>query len=146
MFLNFSDYYDADQLQTSTDPTKPLSRETHRVGYHFPSPTVDKACDSLGVTLTSTGRVLQSHLANLDERNARPTKINRAPVKKKQKSGGRSDPPLFDIDSLSQAEIDTQAREALKDLFPNMPGEDLHDIIGRAFQKVYFISLLASIF
>ena len=137
MFPHFPRYYDADQSQTSTDPTKPLSRETHRVGYHFPSPTVDKACDSLGVTLTSTGRVLQSHLANLDERNARPTKMNRAPVKKKQKAGSRSDPPpLFDIDSLSQAEIDTQAREALKDLFPNMPGEDLHDIIGRAFQKV----------
>ena len=98
---------------------------------------MDKACDTLGVTLTSTGRVLQSHLANLDEPNAHPTKMNRAPMKKKQKAGSRSDPPpLFDIDSLSQAEIDTQAREALKDLFPNMPAEDLHDIIGRAFQKV----------
>ena len=107
---------------------------------------MDKACDTLGVTLTSTGRVLQSHLANLDERNAHPTKMNRAPTKKKQKAGSRTDPPpLFDIDSLSQAEIDTQAREALKDLFPDMPGEDLHDIIGRAFQKVCYVFLSVSI-
>ena len=37
---------------------------------------------------------------------------------------------------LSQATIDTQAREAIKDLFPKIPQKDLHDIVTRAFEKV----------
>jgi len=38
--------------------------------------------------------------------------------------------------NLTQAVIDTQAREAIKDLFPKIPLEDLHIVIGRSFQKV----------
>jgi len=47
--------------------------------------------------------------------------------------------------NLKQAVIDTQAREAIKDLFPKIPVDDLHTVIGRSFQKVNLDSeLMAS--
>ena len=38
--------------------------------------------------------------------------------------------------SLSQAVVDSQAREAIMDLFPNIPPRDLHEIVSRAFDMV----------
>lgn len=38
---------------------------------------------------------------------------------------------------VPQAVLDTQAREAIKDLFPKMPNKDLHEIVFRAFEKVW---------
>ena len=122
-----------DTLQTSRHPRQGLSIEIHRVGFHFPSVTVEKACDSLGVTLSNSGRVLQSNFAHLedgqDHDGRRPTK------QKKQKSRTRNAHPVLDI-SLPQAVIDTSARETIRDLFPNIPNQDLHVIVGRSFQKV----------
>ena len=122
-----------DALQTSRHPRQGLSREIHRVGFHFPSVTVEKACDSLGVTLLNSGRVLQSNFAHLEDRqeheDRRPTK------QKKQKLGIRNAQPALDI-SLPQAVIDTSARETIRDLFPNIPDHDLHIVVGRSFQKV----------
>lgn len=37
---------------------------------------------------------------------------------------------------VSQATIDTDAREAIRDLFPNIPEKDLVEIVRHAFQKV----------
>ena len=122
-----------DALQTSRHPRQGLSREIHRVGFHFPSVTVEKACDSLGVTLLNSGRVLQSNFAHLEDGqehdDRRPTK------QKKQKPGVRNAQPALDI-SLPQAVIDTSARETIRDLFPNIPDHDLHIVVGRSFQKV----------
>ncbi|KAM0806054.1 hypothetical protein BDR22DRAFT_901168 [Usnea florida] len=97
-------------VSTSRHPRQGLSREIHRVGFHFPSVTVEKACDSLGVTLLNSGR------------------------QKKKKSGVRNAQPALDI-SLPQAVIDTSARETIRDLFPNIPDHDLHIVVGRSFQK-----------
>lgn len=36
----------------------------------------------------------------------------------------------------SQVEINTEARDAIKDLFPNIPDTDLSQIIRTAFKKV----------
>lgn len=58
----------------------------------------------------------------------------RRKTKKKAKARGGRDSPKFDL-SLSQAVIDTQAREAIIDLFPKIPRDDLHAVISRAFQK-----------
>jgi hypothetical protein len=41
-------------------------------------------------------------------------------------------------DSISQITINTEARDVLKDLFPNIPDNDLNQIIKTAFQKVRF--------
>ncbi|KAL6715081.1 hypothetical protein ACLMJK_007342 [Lecanora helva] len=111
-----------------------MSREVHRIGYHFPSVVVDEACMTLGVTLTASGRVVQSKFALIDEQAAEQRKVDRASKKKKSKVKKQNGPQNLDI-SLSQAVIDTQAREAIRDLFPKIPPEDLHTIIGRAFQK-----------
>ena len=123
-------------VSTSNDLRKGLSRETHRVGYHFPSITVEQACMSLGVSLTASGRVLESNFALLDEEIGRDELQNGRATQRKRKSGGRQEARTFDL-SLSQAVIDTQAREAIKDLFPKIPSEDLHEIVGRSFQKVF---------
>lgn len=37
---------------------------------------------------------------------------------------------------VSQIAINTEARDVLKDLFPNIPANDLNQIIKTAFQKV----------
>lgn len=100
------------------------------MGYHFPTIVVDKACRTLGVTLTETGRVVQSSLAFLDDE----TRVQHQITKKKRAKRVNKDPP-FDL-TLSQAIIDTHAREAIKDLFPKIPQADLHEIVARAFQKV----------
>lgn len=111
-----------------------MSREVHRIGYHFPSVVVDQACMTLGVTLTASGRVLQSNFAFLDDHATGKRQSGRGP-NKKRKGRRRNASPGLDM-NLSQAVIDTQAREAIKDLFPKIPSDDLHTIIGRAFQKV----------
>ena len=88
---------------------------------------------SLGVTLTATGRVMESKFAFINDPATEEHQPGQA--KKKLKGKRRAASPNFDI-NLSQAVIDTQAREAIKDLFPKIPESDLHATIGRAFQKV----------
>ena len=112
-----------------------MSREVHRIGYHFPSIVVEQACMTLGVTLTASGRVVQSKFALIDDQAKDRQNTGRVLNETKANRKRRND--FTDIDlSLSQAVIDTQAREAISDLFPKIPPYDLHTIIGRAFQKV----------
>lgn len=111
-----------------------MTREVSRIGYHFSTIVVDRACQSLGVTLNASGRVIQSHFAYLkdDELNDLKTK-----KPNRKKSTARVQRQLATVDtSLSQALIDSQAREAIQDLFPKIPQRDLHEIVVRAFDKV----------
>ena len=120
-----------------SDPKHPeLSHEVHRVGYHFSSRVVENACLSLGVTLTESGRVLQSSFATLHE--DLPTRHGKK-IKIKGKGKGRASPAKFDL-SQSQATIDTQAREAIRDLFPKISEADLHETVARSFQKASQVS------
>ena len=112
-----------------------LSREVHRVGYHFPTIVVDQACHSLGVTLNASGRVTKSHFASLRDDELEDDQAKRRGKGKKAKGRFRKGSPKIDV-SLSQAVIDTQAREAIEDLFPRIPRLDLHEIVSRAFDKV----------
>ena len=107
----------------------------HRVGYHFSTFIVDQACGSLGVTLNASGRVVQSWFANLDEDGrrdrfqSRPERLRKSrPVLRP--ADGPSKP------ALSQALIDSQARDAIHDLFPKIPSRDAHDVLVRAFEQV----------
>lgn len=84
---------------------------------------------SLGVSLSQSGHVLP--------RNGKPPSIIppwRSVNKKKNTRRLRDNSINTDI---SQATLDTQAREAIKDLFPRIPDKDVHEIICRAFQKVW---------
>lgn len=112
-----------------------LSKEVHRVGYHFSTFIVDQACESLGVTLNASGRVVQSWFANLDEDGRRDR------FQSRQERLRKSRPLLRPADgklraNMSQALIDSQARDAIHDLFPKIPARDAHDVICRAFNQV----------
>ena len=100
------------------------------MGYHFPSTVVEKACTSLSVTLSSTGSVVydrRAHTAGPIIRSRRKGKPKRKAVVSKH---------VFSELRASQAEIDTEAKEAIKDLFPNIPDDDLYAVIRLAFKKV----------
>lgn len=87
-----------------------LSQHVHRIGFHFPSTIVATVCMNLGLSLTATGRVVPVH--------------------------GVGGHPRSNDEEFSQIEINTEARDALRDLFPNIPDNDLNQIIKTAFQKV----------
>lgn len=104
--------------------------------------SVDKACQRLGVSLTASGHVLQSRLAPVDHRVTSTKSSKRNAAKNKQKANQQQEAPKFNMTNLAQGVIDTQAREAIKDLFPKIPVDDLHTIIGRSFQKAVLVSRL----
>ncbi|KAL3459959.1 hypothetical protein BJX64DRAFT_264036 [Aspergillus heterothallicus] len=97
----------------STTPhlhTHGLSQHVHRIGYHFPSAIVAAVCMDRGLYLTSTGKTVPFYSIGNE---TGPTQTN----------------------SASQITINTEARDVLKDLFPNIPDNDLNQIIKTAFQK-----------
>ncbi|CEL11413.1 hypothetical protein ASPCAL14515 [Aspergillus calidoustus] len=97
----------------STTPhlhTHGLSQHVHRIGYHFPSATVAAVCMDRGLYLTSTGKTVPFY-------------------------GTGNDTGPAETNSVSQITINTEARDVLKDLFPNIPDNDLNQIIKTAFQK-----------
>ncbi|CAG7968687.1 unnamed protein product [Penicillium nalgiovense] len=89
-----------------------LSQHVHRIGYHFPSTVVAAVCSELGFYLTSTGKTVPSTFPTDRIENSK-----------------RAD------SEISQITLNTEARDALKDLFPNIPDKDLNQIIKTAFQK-----------
>ncbi|KAJ5761897.1 uncharacterized protein N7511_005279 [Penicillium nucicola] len=98
----------------STTPharTHNLSQHVHRIGYHFPSTVVAAVCSELGLYLTSTGKTLPIYAMGMRENRSR--------------AGSE----------VSQITLNTDARDAIKDLFPNIPDKDLNQIIKTAFQK-----------
>lgn len=102
-----------DLLYFQTTPhmhTHNLSQHVHRIGIHFPSAIVAAVCMERGLYVTTTGKVVPIYGV-----------------------GSNSGP---DDAGVSQITINTEARDALKDLFPNIPDNDLNQIIKTAFQRV----------
>ncbi|KAK9627708.1 hypothetical protein V6Z94_002388 [Aspergillus fumigatus] len=91
--------------------THNLSQHVHRIGYHFPSAVVATVCMDLGLQLTATGNVMPVH-SNAATRESKHANSE-----------------------ASQITINTEARDVLRDLFPNIPDNDLNQIIKTAFQK-----------
>ena len=87
---------------------------------------VEKACMSLGVSLSVSGFVLPTNTRRPNNRFSRKGLLKGKEIKKADKIP----------DNISQATLNNQAREAIKDLFPKIPDKDLHAIVNRAFQKV----------
>ena len=78
---------------------------------------------------------MQSWFANLDEDGRRDGFQSRQERLRKSRTvlrpeDGPSKP------ALSQALIDSQARDAIHDLFPKIPPRDVHDVLCRAFEQV----------
>ncbi|OQV04368.1 hypothetical protein CLAIMM_09260 [Cladophialophora immunda] len=94
-----------------------LSREVHRVGFHFPTGVVDQVCAHYGIRLNSEGKVV-------DESNDESffSKVYR------NTDGQRP------VEEKDQITINTDAKQTIKDLFPNIPNNDLYQIIKTAFQ------------
>ena len=92
--------------------THNLSQHVHRIGYHFPSTVVAAACSELGLYLTSSGKAVPFHSLGSHQENP---------------------PATTEVDQIT---INTEARDAIRDLFPNIPDNDLNQIIKTAFQKV----------
>ena len=80
---------------------------------------VAAVCSELGFYLTSTGKTVPSTF----------------PTEKLENN-------MWGDAEISQTTLNTEARDALKDLFPNMPEKDLNQIIKTAFQKVRIYSIL----
>lgn len=97
-----------------------LSQQVHRIGYHFPSWIVATVCMELGFHLTSNGKVIQIE----------PLRVNR--LSRRQRAAQRAQRANSEI---SQTTINAEARDVLRDLFPNIPDEDLNQIINTSFQK-----------
>ncbi|CAG8302559.1 unnamed protein product [Penicillium salamii] len=98
----------------STTPhhkTHNLSQHVHRIGYHFPSTVVAAVCSELGLYLTSTGKTMPIYAMGRVDNNSRAAS------------------------EVSQVTLNTDARDAMRDLFPNIPDQDLNQIIKTAFQK-----------
>ncbi|XHF96971.1 hypothetical protein AWENTII_000581 [Aspergillus wentii] len=91
--------------------THNLSQHVHRIGYHFPSAVVSTVCMDIGLYLTATGKTMPFHGTS---------------------TTGNSNSTNSEV---SQITINTEARDVLKDLFPNIPDNDLNQIIKTAFQK-----------
>lgn len=104
----------------STTPhqrTHNLSQQVHRIGYHFPSVVVATICMERGLFLSSTGKVMPYRQL--------PSQGSAHQLMR----GRRAD------SEVSQNTINVEARDAIKDLFPNIPEKDLKQIIKTAFQK-----------
>lgn len=91
--------------------THGLSQHVHRIGYHFPSTVVATVCMDLGLYLTTTGKVVPIY------------GVGRNGIRRRSNS------------EVSQITINTEARDVIRDLFPNIPDKDLNQIIKTAFQK-----------
>ena len=94
-----------------------LSKEVHRVGYHFPTDIVAKVCSHYGIHLTSSGRVINDQ--------------NNGQIVMRVYQKGQL---VLDEKVQDQIQINTDAKETIKDLFPNIPDNDLFQIIKTAFQ------------
>ncbi|KAK7903371.1 hypothetical protein LTR67_001390 [Exophiala xenobiotica] len=93
-----------------------LSREVHRIGFHFPTSVVAQVCAHYGIRLTTGGKVIDD------------TKDDKLFEKVYQNGQRPKDDPK------DQITINTEAKQTIKDLFPKIPDNDLFQIIKTAFQ------------
>ncbi|KAK2805954.1 hypothetical protein FQN50_005969 [Emmonsiellopsis sp. PD_5] len=93
-----------------------LSQQVHRIGYHFPSVVVATICMERGLFLSSTGKVVPYQAGSYQ---------NPALLRRERRADSE----------MSQNTINVEAKDAIKDLFPNIPQKDLNRIIKTAFQK-----------
>ena len=117
-------------MQTSKKNADHLNVSVGRIGHHFISSIVERACQFLGLSINALKR-------EWEPKQSSHIQAGRAKAKKRTAKSTL----LHGLDTssnshLSQEELDKKAREALKDLFPKIPDRDLNMVIARAFDKV----------
>lgn len=90
----------------------------HRIGFHFPTEVVSQVCALYGIRLTRGGKVIDESKDS-----------NQLFMRLYQKGELALDKEVKD-----QVTINTEAKQTIKDLFPNIPDKDLFQIIKTAFQ------------
>lgn len=86
---------------------------------------------SLGISLSQSGQVVFK--GKLPARDTGPHTLDAS--RRNGNSRGLQDKPAETEES--QAALDAQARETIKDLFPKIPDKDLQNIVRQAFKKVW---------
>ncbi|OCT52291.1 hypothetical protein CLCR_08018 [Cladophialophora carrionii] len=94
-----------------------LSRQIHRVGYHFPTTVVDQVCAHYGIRLNNRGELIDESKDEDLFRRVYQNADGQRPAEEKD-----------------QVTINTEAKQTIKDLFPKIPDSDLFRIIKHAFQ------------
>lgn len=93
----------------------------HRIGFHFPNRIIDLVCIKYGIKISSKGTLVDQY--------------GSVPLRVSTTTSTRRRAPRDLEAGEDQITINTKAREAITDLFPNIPNEDLWKIIKTAFQK-----------
>src|SRR5689334_5043585 len=93
-----------------------LSRQIHRVGYHFPTMVVDQVCAHYGIRLNNKGELVDEAKDDDLFKRVYQNPDGQRPVEEKD-----------------QVTINTEAKQTIKDLFPKIPDQDLFKIIKHAF-------------
>ncbi|KAI9785769.1 MAG: hypothetical protein M1839_008786 [Geoglossum umbratile] len=121
-------------VTTSHRRARNISQHVCRIGYHFASSIVTRVCNDLGVCVTTSGHLI--HLKNANESSASALGIKpTVDAKPNRRVGLHSEQTHIGQDSISQEQLNYEARNALTDLFPKIPEHDLSSIISRAFKK-----------
>ncbi|KAI9749132.1 MAG: hypothetical protein M1835_001622, partial [Candelina submexicana] len=99
-----------------------ISREVHRIGYHFKRSVVAKACGELGLNVDEVQQA--SHYGNGPLQRILEDNVDG--VRRKGETSGVE---------ISQEVLNARARDAIKDLFPMIPDRDMQEIVAWAFRK-----------
>ena len=91
----------------------------HRIGFHFPTTVVAEVCAHYGIVLSAAGTLVTDE--NVEDF-------------RKRRQNDRGTQRLSPDRKKNQVTINTEARDSIRDLFPNIPDNDLHQIIKHAFQ------------
>ena len=134
--MGFSVRYFTDEIQdmpknrAQKDPLT-ISHHIHRSGHHFENHIVEQACQLYGHrnsvrqgTRSHTESVLQSSMLG----------------KRLEQQGKRLG---LQNNKGTSEQLHRQVGETIRELFPDMPQNDLVEIVERAFQKVSVSSSLA---
>ncbi|KAF2708926.1 hypothetical protein K504DRAFT_408226 [Pleomassaria siparia CBS 279.74] len=103
--------------------TEKISHHVHRLGFHFPAQVISEACDVLGYKYRNNHfykRARDLDLANTRLARSLATHGERA---------------LLHGRPATEAESKTQVRDAVRDLFPKIPEQDLSAIVHHAFAE-----------
>ena len=112
-----------------------LSKQVHRIGFHFPAEIVQRALTSMGIDLDKEDAILRKHetwpkneskRGRGGHRHANLIKRNGKPVVCKD----------LNLLQMTQEEVDSQAKAAILDMFPAIPQENLYQIILHSFELV----------
>ncbi|KAI9727477.1 MAG: hypothetical protein M1828_006419 [Chrysothrix sp. TS-e1954] len=108
------------------DPDK-ISHHIHRIGHHFPNDIVDKTCRIFGNRYRRP-EPRRPEPDGRNGRNVRPSTLAARLDRHGERLGLRGN-------NVSLQDKSQQVSDTIKELFPEVPKEDLESIVSRAFES-----------